>query len=153
MNFNTQQPRLIWPKQQPPHSGRGEDGHAFIHPLSRYDMQCLPWALPWFRFFLQWWCVWNLGSLLPVKIPALSTVLELLANSSVHYRPLLLEQRKKTMKDAPLGNFSIASGGVVITAACLVLLCYFYKTRKVWQRCLSASNTFQLRDCDRLRKQ
>lgn len=54
--------------------------------------------LPWFHFFLQWLCVWHLGSLLPVKIPVLSTVLELPVNSSVHYRPLLLEQRKKTMK-------------------------------------------------------
>lgn len=130
MNFNTQQPRLIWPEQWPPHSGRGEDGHAFIHPLSRYDMQCLPRALPWFRFFLQWWCVWSLESLLPVKIPALSTVLELLANSSVRYQPLFLEQRKKTMKDTPLWNVSIASGGAGITAACLVLLRIFIKRTK-----------------------
>uniref|UniRef100_A0A8C0T8P7 Secreted protein n=3 Tax=Canis lupus TaxID=9612 RepID=A0A8C0T8P7_CANLF len=69
-------------------------------------MRCLPRALPWSHCFLQWLCVWHLGSLLPVKIPALSTVLELPENSSVHYRPLLLEQRKKTMK-MPLWGISV----------------------------------------------
>lgn len=98
INFNSQQLKLILLNNDFPTQGRGEDGRPCIHPLSRCDKQWLPRALPWFHFFLQWLCVWHLGSLLPVKIPALSTVLELPANSSVHYRPLLLEQRKKTMK-------------------------------------------------------
>lgn len=107
-NFNTQWPRLIWSEQQLPYSGRRQDDYAVIHPPSRYKMQYLPRALPWFHFFLQWLCVWHLGSLLPVKIPVLSTVLELPANSSVHYRPLLLEQRKKTMK-TPLSGISVSN--------------------------------------------
>uniref|UniRef100_A0A8C7ATC9 Uncharacterized protein n=1 Tax=Neovison vison TaxID=452646 RepID=A0A8C7ATC9_NEOVI len=90
-------------------------------------MQCLPQALPWSHCFLQWLCVWHLGSLLPVKIPALSTVLELLVNSSVHYRPLLLEQRKKTMK-TPLWGIS---GLHLECYSCLwMLLCILIKCTK-----------------------
>ena len=105
-------------------------------------MQWLPRALPWFHFFLQWLCVWHLGSLLPVKIPALSTVLELLANSSVHYRPSLLEQRKENNEDAPLGSFSVTSGGAGTMAACPGPLHIFIKCTKFNNVACPLANTF-----------
>lgn len=39
--------------------------------------------------------------------------------------------KKENNEDAPLGNFSITSGGAGITAACLVLECIFMKRAKL----------------------
>nr|BAE33787.1 unnamed protein product [Mus musculus] len=93
-------------------------------------MQLLPLALPWLHFCLQWLCVWRSGSPLPVEIPALSTVLELLESSSVHYQPSLLEQRKTTVKIPEWGVLASASGRAGTPAACLTLLCPLIRCTK-----------------------
>uniref|UniRef100_A0A8C0HIP5 Uncharacterized protein n=1 Tax=Chelonoidis abingdonii TaxID=106734 RepID=A0A8C0HIP5_CHEAB len=58
--------------------------------------------IPWFHFFLLQLCVQRLGSLLPVKIPILSSVLVLQVNSSILYQTFLLYQNKRLNFDEEL---------------------------------------------------
>uniref|UniRef100_A0A674KFX6 Uncharacterized protein n=1 Tax=Terrapene triunguis TaxID=2587831 RepID=A0A674KFX6_9SAUR len=62
--------------------------------------------IPWFHFFLLQLCVQRLGSLLPVKIPILSSVLVLQVNSLILYQAFLLYQNKRLNFDEELQYYT-----------------------------------------------
>uniref|UniRef100_A0A7M4FX07 Uncharacterized protein n=1 Tax=Crocodylus porosus TaxID=8502 RepID=A0A7M4FX07_CROPO len=59
-------------------------------------------TIPWFHFFLLELCVQMLGSLLPVKIPILSSIPVLQVNSLILYQALLLYKNKRLNFDEKL---------------------------------------------------